>query len=423
MVARREGLAALMAALAEIASSLVAFVGHFSIAVWLFNRLHAVALPRPAIKWLEKLLLLAAAAIVFGFLIRFLLTRRGLFDVGESPAAVDLFWAGYGGLSCLAAALAIPFWLIPKLCERAPAALLSNDTLMIDVAQRLGYRPVHGHEATFFASIPGNELLKFAVQRKTLLLPGLPAGLDGLTIAHLSDLHMTGKVGREYYDAIVDETNALEPDLIAVTGDIVEKEYCLPWIEPTLGRLRARHGKFFILGNHEKRLKDVAGLRKMLGEVGLTDVGGRCQMVSLRGTNVLVAGNELPWFGAAPDVERGVRIAECGIGATDTPHSEFRTPHFRLLLSHTPDQLPWARSHIFDLMLAGHNHGGQIRLPYLGALITPSVHGFRYAGGLYSEPPTLLHVSRGLGGIHPIRLNCPPELALLVLKGEYKPEA
>jgi uncharacterized protein len=99
-----------------------------------------------------------------------------------------------------------------------------------------------------------------------------------------------------------------------------------------------------------------------------------------------------------------------------TPHSEFRTPHFRLLLSHTPDQFPWARSNNFDLMLAGHNHGGQIRLPYLGALITPSLYGFRYAGGVYFEPPTLLHVSRGLAGIHPIRLNCPPELALLVLK-------
>jgi uncharacterized protein len=66
-------------------------------------------------------------------------------------------------------------------------------------------------------------------------------------------------------------------------------------------------------------------------------------------------------------------------------------------------------------MLAGHNHGGQIRLPYLGALITPSQYGCRYAGGVYYEEPVLLHVSRGVGGIHPIRLNCPPEIALLTL--------
>jgi hypothetical protein len=67
-------------------------------------------------------------------------------------------------------------------------------------------------------------------------------------------------------------------------------------------------------------------------------------------------------------------------------------------------------------MLAGHNHGGQIRLPWLGALISPSWYGWRYAGGLYHEPPTLLHVSRGIAAKHPIRLNCPPELALLILR-------
>jgi predicted MPP superfamily phosphohydrolase len=90
--------------------------------------------------------------------------------------------------------------------------------------------------------------------------------------------------------------------------------------------------------------------------------------------------------------------------------------NFRILLAHTPDHLPWAKSHTFDLMLAGHNHGGQIRLPWLGALISPSWYGWRYAGGLYHEPPTLLHVSRGIAAKHPIRLNCPPELALLVLR-------
>ncbi|MBC7856123.1 MAG: hypothetical protein IAF94_22055 [Pirellulaceae bacterium] len=86
-----------------------------------------------------------------------------------------------------------------------------------------------------------------------------------------------------------------------------------------------------------------------------------------------------------------------------------------MLLSHSPDQLPWARANNFDLMLAGHTHGGQIRLPLIGALISPSKFGFRYAGGLYFEEPTLLHVSRGLCGDHPIRLNCPPELPLLKL--------
>ncbi|HMC11386.1 MAG TPA: metallophosphoesterase [Pirellulaceae bacterium] len=372
-----------MAPLVELALTAVAFIGHFSIAVWLFNRLHAVALPRRAIKVLEKLLLLTAAGIVAVGCLGFAQQNTG--------------WQTYLFICWLAAAAVVPCWLIPKLRERTPAALLANDTTLVDVAQRLGFRPVHGAEAQFFARIPGNELLRIAVQRKTLRLPNLPSQLDGLTIAHISDLHMTGQLGREFYDCIVDESNALSPDLVVITGDILEKERCLPLIKPTLGRLQARHGKQFILGNHETRLADVAPLRRALVEAGLTDLGGRCQMLAIRGTEILIAGTELPWFGAAPDIA-------C------------ETPHFRLLLSHSPDQLPWARSHGFDLVLAGHNHGGQIRLPYLGALITPSWYGFRYAGGLYFEPPTLLHVSRGLAGIHPIRLNCPPELALLTLK-------
>jgi predicted MPP superfamily phosphohydrolase len=235
----------------------------------------------------------------------------------------------------------------------------------------------------------------------------------------------------------VDETNKLEPDLVLITGDILEKEKCLPWLAPTLGRLQARCGKYFILGNHEKRLPDAAPLRRALADCGLVDLGSRCELASIRGVSVLLAGNELPWFGTAPDckgsgfgvqgsgaciarnsvlsTEYSVPIAERGLDAAN-PKSEIRNPQFRILLSHSPDQLPWARRRKFDLVLAGHNHGGQIRLPFFGALIVPSHFGWRYAGGVYSEPPTLLHVSRGLAGIHPIRLNCPPDIALLILR-------
>ena len=91
-------------------------------------------------------------------------------------------------------------------------------------------------------------------------------------------------------------------------------------------------------------------------------------------------------------------------------------PPFRLLLAHTPDLFPWAQQLDFDLMLAGHNHGGQIRLPWIGPLISPSRYGTRYASGLFQEGPTVMHVSRGVGGEHLLRWNCPPELALLVLE-------
>jgi predicted MPP superfamily phosphohydrolase len=373
----------------DLLLALAAFLGHFSLAVWLYNRLHALAGPLWLLKLLERLVLLTAAAVMVVYLGRSLWTG----NIAPPTSGAGL---AYAALCWMTAALVVPLWLIPKLRERTPPALVSNDTEVLDIAQKLGRRPVHGVEARFFASLPGNQIFQLHVQRKELRLPKLPSELDGLRIAHLSDLHMLGDVTEDFYAQVVQATNSLEPDLVCITGDILEKHHCLPWIGNTLGKLQARHGKFFILGNHELRLSDVTPLRSALTAAGLTDLGSRVERVSVNGTSVLLAGNELPWFGTAPilNLERGT---------------------LNVLLSHTPDQLPWARARGFDLMLAGHNHGGQIRLPWLGALISPSWYGWRYAGGLYHEPPTLLHVSRGIAAKHPIRLNCPPELALLVL--------
>jgi predicted MPP superfamily phosphohydrolase len=386
----------------EAAIVLAAFLGHFSIAVWLFNRLHAVPWPVGLIKSLDKLIVLGAAAISVLFVVRWIVTGHLLLPPasGEVPADQWL-WLGYAAVCWLAAVAVLPLWLIPKLRESKPAALLANDTRMVDVVERVGYAPLNGRKTKLLARVPGNQALQIAVQQKTLQLARLPPELKGLTIAHLSDLHMTGHLGPEFYEVVVEETNDLLPDLIAITGDILEKECCLAWGPKLLARLKARYGVYFIFGNHEMRLKDAAALRKALVDAGLIDLGSKSLSVSIRNIEVLLAGNELPWFGNAPPIQN--------------PKSEIRNPHFRILLSHTPDQLPWAKNNGFDLVLAGHNHGGQIRLPYLGALITPSKYGWRYAGGLYHEPPTLLHVSRGLSGDHCLRLNCPPELALLTL--------
>jgi predicted MPP superfamily phosphohydrolase len=88
-----------------------------------------------------------------------------------------------------------------------------------------------------------------------------------------------------------------------------------------------------------------------------------------------------------------------------------------VLLAHSPDQFKWARRRDFDLMLAGHTHGGQICLPVIGPIHCPSWHGVKYASGVFFEPPTVMHVSRGVSSELPIRLNCRPEVTKLVLRG------
>ena len=131
-------------------------------------------------------------------------------------------------------------------------------------------------------------------------------------------------------------------------------------------------------------------------------LGNTWEQIEVRGAPMIVIGHEGPWFSPEPD------LSTCPDGI------------FRLCLSHTPDNILWARRHRVDLMLSGHNHGGQIRLPLLGSVFVPSRYGRRYDCGTFDEPPTVLHVSRGLGEEHPLRYNCRPEVTRIVLRRRAK---
>lgn len=379
----------------------LALIGHLSLFLACFNRLHAVGMHRRPRRWLELLLVcFFAGAIVW---------HGWGWISGGSPFAAwrsGIPWPPtYADFCLLAAAAAVPCWLWPKLVAREPAQLLACERRTIDVAASVGPIPLSG-QARLFSLFPGNEFLQLEVSRKTLRIPNLPQGLSGLTITHLSDLHFTGDIGRAYFDFVVDEANRMQSDVLILSGDIIESTACEPWLGETLGRLQAVLGKYYVLGNHDKRMPDVSRVRQLLNATGLEDLGGRCLRVDWRGCPVLLAGNELPWFPAAGDD----RLREAA-GSSDAAL-------FRVLVSHSPDQFRWARRRGFDLMLAGHNHGGQVRFPLLGPLVSPSLYGTRYSGGVYYEPSTLLHVSRGISGEHPLRWNCLPELAQLQLTGD-----
>jgi hypothetical protein len=266
----------------------------------------------------------------------------------------------------------------------------------------LGYRPLGRSWRVPLAILPGSDSLRLEVDRKRLEIPRLHPELNGLRIVHLSDLHYCGTLTPAYFQEVVAEANRLEGDLIAVTGDLVDKAACIDWIPETLGRLRAPLGVYFVLGNHDLHTKDLARLRRTLADCSLIDLGARWCEVTWCGQRIILAGNELPWIAPAADMSNA------------PPRSADDTP-LRVLLSHSPDQLAWARRYDFDLMLAGHTHGGQIRFPLLGPIVSPSRFGDRYASGTFYEPPTVMHVSRGIAGLMPFRWNCPPELTELEL--------
>ena len=146
-------------------------------------------------------------------------------------------------------------------------------------------------------------------------------------------------------------------------------------------------------------------LRGKIEACGLVAVAGAWHEVDVEGAKVVITGNELPWYRAVDQLP---------------PPNQQPESDFAILLSHSPDQFEWARDYKFDLMFAGHTHGGQIAFPVIGPIVAPSKFGVNYASGTFQIGSMLMHVSRGISGDEAIRVNSPPELGLFTLTA--KPE-
>jgi uncharacterized protein len=309
----------------------------------------------------------------------------------QPPLALYLLLAL--GTSCVA----FPATTIRRCCRRPPA-FVQIETRTIDVAKELGSPPFGDGENIRIARLPGNDIFRVDFTTLTVRLPNLPAAWDGLTLLHLSDLHFFGTPARSYYEFIVQHCLADGvPDLALVTGDIIDDDQFIAWIEPVLGPLSRQAPSFAILGNHDW-WQDADGARRQLREIGFQVVSNAWSSIDVRGEKLTLIGHEGPWFRPRPDL-------------SDCP-----AEGFRLLLSHTPDNIGWARRHGVALMLSGHNHGGQVRLPVVGSIFVPSRFSRRYDEGTFYEPPTLLHVNRGLSGKEPLRFRCRPQVTRIVLR-------
>jgi predicted MPP superfamily phosphohydrolase len=287
---------------------------------------------------------------------------------------------------------------------RPPSCQLAEESQVIDFRKTdgdqswrttlVGPRPMRR-----IALLPGNEQFTLEVSTKTFSLPRLPLQWDGLSIVQLADSHFRGAVTRKYFEAVCEQAMALKPDLFVFTGDLLDDLSLLDWFPETLGRLKAPLGQYFILGNHDWYI-DAFAIREEFVRHGWIDLSSRSLELkpARSGPAIVLAGDETPWMGSHPNF------------FPEQKHS------FRILLSHTPDNVDWAREQGVDLVLAGHTHGGQIRLPILGPVYSPSRFDCRFASGVFWLDPTLLYVSRGLSGREPVRYLCVPELNKLVLK-------
>ena len=294
-----------------------------------------------------------------------------------------------------------PVVWINYLLKRTPSAHKQTNSDIHDIGRSLGRRPVGIGRRGWMAHLPFNQAFELEMNEKELSLPRLPAALDGLRVLHLSDLHFIGRPAKAYFERVFHLCSHRPCDLLVLTGDLVDSDKHYEWlrllkmIKPSLCTLAIR-------GNHDAKF-DYEKVNSVLSELGFHVLGGQSKIITVKGEPLLVAGNEAPWLLPVPDVS-SQQDQEC----------------FRLALIHTPDQFRWAVQQRFDLVLAGHNHGGQIRLPGFGSIFVPSKTGRRYDMGLHQEGSTVLHVSRGLSGGHPVRYFCRPEATWLVLRSQNK---
>ncbi len=244
------------------------------------------------------------------------------------------------------------------------------------------------------------------VTRRTLTFPDLPAAFDGLRVAHLSDLHAGIHLGEDRMQEIVAQVNALRPDLVLQTGDMIDisRQYIAPYVR-AFRDLSAPLGCFTVLGNHDHYTGSAQVARGVLdaGQVLLMD---RSKVIERDGAAIALLGIDDPdnWKSDDPQaefVDRALRHAP--------PEA------FKILLSHRPGAWDAAVPRDIQLTLAGHIHGGQFYLPVLGwsagRLIT------KYVMGHFQRGHSQLYVSRGIGVVGvPIRVFVPPEIELFELR-------
>jgi predicted MPP superfamily phosphohydrolase len=248
------------------------------------------------------------------------------------------------------------------------------------------------------------------ITRRTLHVPELPAGLDGLRIAHLSDVHAGIHMEREKMAAIVALTNALKPDLIVQTGDMIDiAPSYIPDYVHAFRDLTAPLGVVTVLGNHDRYTGEEAVIRGVrdAGQVFVQNGAHVIERAGLGGGRTLaLVGIDDPrnWRADDPqdsDLEVALRRAPPEV--------------FKILLAHRPGAFDGAAPRGIPLTLAGHIHGGQIYLPVVGwsagRLIT------KYVMGHFRRGASQLYVSRGIGVVGvPIRVFVPPEIAVLELR-------
>ena len=242
---------------------------------------------------------------------------------------------------------------------------------------------------------------------------GLPDAFDGYRIAQVSDLHNS-----EFGDGnqrLLDMLREAEPDMIAITGDLIDSRKTNIAVALAFAEEAVRIAPcYYVSGNHEARVPEYRELKAGLEAAGVTVLDDARVEIEISGKSITIIGVNDPSF-LADYLTSDAAVMDRKLSELSSEDASFT-----ILLSHRPELFDTYAAHDMDLVLTGHAHGGQFRLPLIGGLIAPNQGLFpKYDDGLYSEGNTNMIVSRGLGNsIIPFRFNNRPEVVLIELKSQ-----
>jgi predicted MPP superfamily phosphohydrolase len=248
---------------------------------------------------------------------------------------------------------------------------------------------------------------RLSIERTTVPLPEWPAALDGFSLAAIADVHAGAPhVDRDQLARLVRMTNDARPDLVVLLGDYVIHGVAGGRFVPpeetarALAGLRGRYGVVSVLGNHDWWY-DGERVRRAFTAAGIPVLENEAMPVEAGGHTVWLVGLADLWT-------RRVDI--------DGPLGKVPAAAPVIVLTHNPDVFPMVPSRV-GLTLAGHTHGGQVRLPFVGRPVVPSRFGQRYAAGLVTEQGHDIFITPGVGtSIVPVRFRVPPAVSLLMLR-------
>jgi uncharacterized protein len=243
------------------------------------------------------------------------------------------------------------------------------------------------------------------VTRPTIHIRSLPPALEGLKIALLTDLHAGDGTPVSLIRRACRLAMRESPDLVAITGDLASDDAeGFGEVLGALACLRAPLGVYAVPGNHDHIVGIGAWHRQIAAHPVIEDLTNRAVIRTVGGARLCVAGVD--------DLSRG-RPHLASLPPPDTRDTT-------VLLAHDPDQAERGRRFYdsIDLVVSGHTHGGQVRLPWVGAIRNPAARDDLYEHGLRRRPWTQVYVSRGVGTVHlTVRFLCRPEVAVLTLTG------